>query len=256
MIMRERFLVLFAAAWLVVACGDDDANDVLDAGGEGGTPEAENVTNISGSAVLTERAVVLDEAALSQLSELQASDEQVDLTFAGSSERLDEVDVGDVLILGPTELTPNGALLEVESIAQDGAEIALVTRPAELGAAFEALSIQLDATLAKPSDIRGASSSPLTRQDVAVSRQALGLAFPFSFSGEGDNQSELRGSLALDSSFGLELDFSFEDGLSELSRRRDAAATFNAERPSRARRRSRKRSSSAGRSSPITFSPA
>jgi hypothetical protein len=219
--MRPQWWLSLALAWLVAGCGDDAASEVPEDAGA-----RDDVTTAAGRAVLTDRAVVLDDAALAALASSETRDEQTELTFA-SSEVLGDVEAGDVLIIGVTEATPNGALLEVESVTRGDSELTLLAHRAELGAAFEALSIQLEAELARPISTRGARNA-LSR-GVAVSEQALGLAFPFSIPAEGDNDSELSGSLAIDSSFGLALDFSFEDGLEELSMRLDVEETFRAE---------------------------
>ena len=218
--MRARVGALVAVAWLATACGDDASSATADAGADAG-----DVSTASGRAVLTDRAVVVDDVALAALERAEESDEQVELTF-GAGDVLEGVEASDVLILGPSDPLPNGALLEVDSVTREDSELIVLTHRAELGAAFEELEIELEAELMRPTATRGARSA--LSHGVAVSEQALGLAFPFSFSSD-DGDSELSGSLAIDSSLGLTLDFSFDEGLSELSMRLDCEETFNAE---------------------------
>ncbi len=203
------------AVLLILACNDDESS----------MPAPDAGSRSSGRAVLTDRARVLDQAALAALRRVRPSDGRVELQFSKLSAILENVTAGDVLIVGPGELVPNGALLEVEEIAEANGGLELLTRPAALGDAFEELEIEIEATLASPADSTGAADS-----GVARTQQALGLTFPFVFSAEGGGEAELSGSLSIDSSIDLELDFDFAQlELKELSLSVGAEETFVAE---------------------------
>jgi hypothetical protein len=208
--------------WLLLACsGNDGANgNDGDAGADAGAGQ-----RATGSAVLTDRARVLDEAALAALRDVRTRVTEVELEFAEPAGTLDGVAAGDVLIAGPSELLPNGALLRVEAVTRAGTGLELRTRPAALGDAFETLRVELEATLANPADSSGTAQS-----GVAKTRQALGLTFPFVFTADGAGEAELSGSLSIDSSIDFTLDFDFARlELQELSLRFGGDETFVAE---------------------------
>jgi len=215
-----RYPLAFCFVLAVFGCGSDEPRS---------EPPPTSSPGITGSAVLTDEARVLDEAALRALSRVRPDGEQVELTFSESSPILDEVEAGDVLILGVSDQTPHGALLEVESVDQQGAELVLQTRPAELGAAFEQLQVELAVTLAEPAETSGAEDT--TTRGIARAEQALGLSFPIALSeGSGANRITLDGALSIDSSIDLELDFDFAElALKELSLSFGAEETFAAE---------------------------
>jgi hypothetical protein len=210
---------------LIAACSSDDSDGNLPADG----PDA-GVARGTGRAVLTERARVLDGPAMAALERAEALEdqgEQVELEFSEASGTLDGVRAGDVMIMGPSEPLPNGALLEVEEVTDEGPGLVLRTRPAALGDAFEELEIGLEAKLASFVDSTGAADG-----GVARSQQALGLTFPFVFTAEaeGAGEAELSGSLSIDSSIDLALDFDFAElELNELSVSIGADETFVAE---------------------------
>ena len=206
-------------ALVLVGCG---SNEPAQNGGPGG-----DTHRGSGSAVLTERARVLSEADLSALSGMRPQAGGVELVFSKSSPLLDGLVAGDVLIIGTSTHTPQGALLEVESVTREGTGPSVRTRPAALGSAFQELKLDLTATLAQPS-----KTSPGSMQtgDVAQTQQALGVTFPFAIGDSGNNGVELKGSLSLDSDIGIDLDFDFAAfELKELGMSFTAEETFLAE---------------------------
>lgn len=217
---RTRLSIFVAAACFAAGCGDDASVAASDAGADAG-----DITTASARAVLTDRAVPLAGDALEALQSAASNDDQVELTF-GSDEVLEDIAAGDVLIIGSIDMLRNGALLEVESVTREGGELTLLTHRAELGAAFEELEVELEAELRRPASTARARSA--LSHGVAVSEHALGLAFPFSFTAE-EGDSEISGSLAVDSNVGLNIDFSFEDGLQELSMSLECEETFRAE---------------------------
>lgn len=211
--LTSVFLLLFAG------CGGDDTPM------QGAHADAGLGHRANGSAVVTERARILDASALAALRRVQTRAAQVELEFAQSVGALEEVAAGDVLIAGPTELLPHGALLQVDAVIGAGTGLVLRTRPAALGDAFEELRIELEATLENAADSSGAEES-----GVAKTQQALGLTFPFVFSADGPGEAEISGSLSIDSSIDLALDFDFARfELKELSLSLGAEETFVAE---------------------------
>jgi hypothetical protein len=216
--MRTKTLGFFIAL-LVTACGGDDASEA---------PEPERESPGSGSAVLAEDAKVLDDAGLDALSSFEGDGSLLELSFSSRSSVLDSVASGDVLILGAAEAAPHGALVKVEEVAASGDGLVLRGRAAELGEAFEELSLSLATVLDEPSFTSLESQS---QPRVATSRQALGLTFPVALSAESDAGSfELDGSLSLDSDLDLKLDFDFSSfQLDELSLTFSAKETFLAE---------------------------
>jgi hypothetical protein len=208
---------------LVAGCGDDEPSTGPD-DADAGVPPG------SGRAVLAERARVLDEPAMAALTRVRMPSDQADrlqLEFSEASGTLEGVAPGDVMILGPSEPLPNGALLEVEEVSEEDDRLVLQTRRAALGDAFEELEIELQTTLASATDSTGAVDGGVARAE-----QPLGLTFPFMFTAESEDlgEAELSGSLSIDSSIDLELDFDFAElELKELSLRLGADETFVAE---------------------------
>ncbi len=220
MSIARHALVVFVAL-LIVGCGSDDAD-----GGPGS-----NTARVSGRAVLADRAKVLDEAELRALSSVLRRGELVELVFSTTSPMLKEVVAGDVLILGISKLTPDGALLTVETVTAQGERLVAQTRPAALVSAFKELKVDLAATLAKPTHTSLTAGSGAVTRTISESRQALGLTFPIDLSeGSGANRIALEGSLSLDSSLDLTLDFDFAAlELKELGLTFGAEETFFAE---------------------------
>lgn len=193
----------------------------------GGEPEKDRSrVEGSGSAVLAEGARVVDEATLRALASVGSDGE---LVFAASTPQLEEIGAGDVLILGPSDVLPRGALFKVEGIDRRGDGFVVSARPAELTEAFEDLQVSLKALLTGPAEVspQAAAASP----GVAQQRQALELSFPVRLSeASGDSRMELQGALSLGSSVDLELDFDITTfTLEELSLTFAAQETFAAE---------------------------
>ncbi len=181
----------------------------------------------SGSAVLAARAKVLDKAGAAALRSVNVVHHVSELVFASMSPVLDELAAGDVLIVGSTTQTPNGALLKVEDVAAADAGLVVRARAAELGDAFDELHISLSALLNphESSTTRSLDNS----SGLGIEQQALGISFPFSFGSSGKNAISLEGSLALDSSVDLNLNFDFAAfKLKELSLTFEAKDTFTA----------------------------
>ena len=181
----------------------------------------------SGSAVLAANAKVLDKAGAAALRSVNVVHQVSELAFAAMSPVLNELAAGDVLIVGSTTQTPNGALLKVEDVAADDAGLIVRARAAALGDAFDELQISLTALLNphESSTTRSLDNS----SGLGIEQQALGISFPFSFGSSGENAISLEGSLSLDSSVDLNLDFDFAAfKLKELSLSFQAKDTFTA----------------------------
>lgn len=178
----------------------------------------------SGSAVLAERARVLDEPTLRALTSVEGDT----LRFGAPTPQLEELAAGDVLILGPTTALPRGGLFQFERAEPDGEGFLVVTRPAKLTDAFQDLKISLQAHLTRPTSLaQGATPA----RDLALHRQALELSFPLRLAeGSGSNRVELQGALSLGSAVDFELDFDLSSfTLDELSLTFTAEETFAAE---------------------------
>lgn len=170
---------------------------------------------------------VLDKAGAAALRSIQVEDDIFELTFASVSPMLGELTTGNVLIVGSTKPTPNGKLLKVEDVAETGAGLVVRARAAALGEAFDKLQISLEAVLT-PNESRTTRSLNHSTGLGSV-QQGLGTAFPFSFGSSGDNSISLKGSLSLDSSVDLKLNFDFAAlQLDELSLSFAAKETFTA----------------------------
>jgi hypothetical protein len=213
---RARRIPTWLALLAATACGSGEPE------GEGDRSQVEG----SGSAVLAAGAQVLDDETLRALTK---ADPDGALSFAGSTAQLEGLDAGDVLILGPSDVLPRGALVKVEAVTRQGDGFVVSTRPAELTEAFQDLQVSLKALLARPAEVSpqpaGASSG------IAQHRQALELSFPVRLSeGSGDQRMELQGAVSLGSSLDLELDFDLTSfTLEELSLTFAAQETFAAE---------------------------
>jgi hypothetical protein len=198
-------------------CGSDDA-----------APEPEPRHRGSGSAVLTENAKLLDETGAKALTKIAGDDAALELTFAKTSPVLEGLAAGDVLIVGVTTPTPNGALLAIDEVAEKGSGLEVLAHRAALGDAFEELQVSLEATL----DVDGATletpQSAPGSEHLGSLRQAVGTSVTISFStGSGENTLTFDGTLALDADVQLELDIDFAKlQLDELSLRFTAGETF------------------------------
>lgn len=194
--------------------------------GGGAEPDpAPPVPDASGSAVLAERAKVLDDAGLRALSSVESEGEGTLLVFSATSPVLETLSPGDVLIVGTSERTPRGALYGIETVAEMGDGLRVVARTATVDEAFESLAIALETTLAEAASVNPVAGS------VGAVRHALGITFPFSFqAGSGANRAELNGSLAIDADVGLKLEFHVARfALEELSLSFEAQETLLAE---------------------------
>lgn len=211
------FLVSLTIA-LFVGCGGDKAP----------SPAKDPETTPSGHAVLAPSAKVLDDEALSLL--VGVDDDA--LFFSTRGGMLSDVAVGDVLIVGPSPLTPNGALVKVLAAETVGELFGLMTRPAAIEEGFEELKIHLDVPLRAEGEQEGEGPAPLGH-GLAQSQQALGLSLPFSLSASSDsgkNHVEVQGSFSVDPSLSLVLDIDFAAfELKELSMRLEAKETFVAD---------------------------
>jgi hypothetical protein len=204
---------------LLIACGSDDDP----------TPRQ---TRATGSAVLADGAKALDSTGLRALTRVSHQGELSELVFSSSSPILEELTAGNVLIVGTSAQTPNGALLKVESITRQSPGLIVQARAAALGEAYRELKVDLATVLDRATQTTSAMGALSTRTSaLGRTQQALGLTFPISFSeGSGANRIELNGSLSIDSSFDLALDFDFASfELKELSLSLGAKETFLAE---------------------------
>lgn len=140
------------------------------------------------SAVLPETTKVLDDATLASLTDVG-----IDGTFQFSSSGpvLPTVDVGDVLIVGTSSLTPMGALVQVDAITPAGNGMVLATHPAGLTDAFEELHV----------------SAKRSVSPVGVTAQQAGVTFPIDLSAsDAGGNVQLTGSLGIAPSLDLNLD--------------------------------------------------
>lgn len=203
------------AALLLAGCGDDTKAEIVNPPPPG-----------SGSAVLTDEARVLDDAALSALVSVVPDGDLFVLTFSATSPVLDELAAGNVLIAGTAEALPRGGLFHVESVTAEDGAVVVQARRAELAEAFRDLSIRLATTLEEPLTY----STLYSTASEGVVRSPLGISFPIALSaGDGEDRVALEGSLSFDSDVGVELDFDFESfELKELSLRFSAEETFQA----------------------------
>lgn len=153
-----------------------------------------------GSAVLPDTTKILDATTLSTLSSISAEGRY---SFAATDSTLLALEVGDVLIVGVSDLTPQGALRRVEAVAAQGAGMAIDTGPALVQDAFRDLHLGLETTLTP--------SIPGLQQS--------GITFPLDLSESGaDGRVDLTGSLSVAPSFDLTLDLDIVAfGLRELS---------------------------------------
>jgi len=160
----------------------------------------------TGSAVLTDRAKVLDPEASAELSGFTQTGDQRELDFRANVGVLNDLASGDVLIAGPTAQTPAGALVVVDQASDANAGFVVQGHAAALGDAFEELHIAIDGTLTA-----GPTVAPqVLNERVRRAQQALGTSVAISISSGSDgNTVALDGSLALDSDLGLTLDFDF-----------------------------------------------
>src|SRR6266545_7824849 len=101
----RRIGSLLAALWLVGCAGDAPE-----------TPAPSSQVTSSGSAVLTERARVLDDESLRALSRVSSEGDVTELAFSSSTSELGKLAIGDVLIAGVSQQTPYGGLYAVERI--------------------------------------------------------------------------------------------------------------------------------------------
>lgn len=202
----------------LLGCSSDDAK-----------PQSPAETPGSGSAVLTARAKVLDEAGTAALARVTSSDHaSVELSFSETSAVLDELAPGDVLIVGVSEQTPNGALWAIDDVTADGAGLAVRAHRAELAEAFEELHLELKTTLEPDAQalLREQSSSGSER--LGRLEQAVGASVPIALGvASGENTFNFDGSLSLDSDVELELDIDFAKfQLDELSMTFSSSETF------------------------------
>jgi hypothetical protein len=191
--MRAGVMVWFAGLilTLLVACA-------------GGGPPAG-----SGGAVLPDTTKALDEVSLASLSRVTSTGSY---TFDGTSPVLESLEVGDVFVVGVSDLTPQGALRQVEAIDPQGEGYVVATGPASLQDAFASLQLSVETVLTP--------SGPAVQQG--------GLTFPLDLSvTDAGGRIDLRGSLSLAPSLDLSLDLdiaAFE--LKELSLDFGASETF------------------------------
>jgi hypothetical protein len=160
------------------------------------------------SAVLAESTKVLDDATLATLAMVHNDGT---LTFGATGPVLATVEVGDVLILRTSSLTPGGALLEVDGITFRGAGVELATSPAQLEQAFEELHL----------------SATRTVTPVEITERA-GITFPLDLSAsDGGGSVHLTGSLGVAPSVDLVIDIDISSfSLDEFSLSFGAAETF------------------------------
>lgn len=160
-------LVLVASSLLLAACRIVD--DPID-------PGQENF------AVRADKTKILDDDGLAALVEVS---EDGDYRFVGTSPILSEVRPGDVVLIGPSGLTPYGALVKVENVTQGADGPTLTTSEAGLNDAFSSYHIAFDATVMP--------------EDDEFSLQQVGLTFPLGFNaGSGANSITMTGSLSVE----------------------------------------------------------
>lgn len=212
--MRAVLVPVFVVAALLLGCGDTSR----DTGSK--SEESKN------HAIPAPNAKILDDSSLAALEGI----DDATWTFSETTAILQDVEAGDVLIVGPTPLAPYGALRKVETIEERGGGLVFQTTQALLTEAFEELEIRLQTSLdgANPEALHQPLGGSLGQRS-----QPLGLAFPFRLSSQsegGTNQVDLSGSLALDPSFDLTIDLSIvEFQLKELSMEFGATETFAAD---------------------------
>lgn len=97
-------------------------------------------------AVISSRTKALTKAALGTLVEVTRA-ETTSLRFLGNSRELDALAPGNVLVIPPHELLPDGLLGEIVHVGVDGDSYVIETVPASLGDAFVDLDLSISRVL-------------------------------------------------------------------------------------------------------------
>jgi hypothetical protein len=123
------FLSLLFTAWLFFGCQYDPVNE----------------DEPTSYATIPETTKPIDD---STAELLQSADENGKLIFAGSDETVDAIEVGDVVVIGITEQTPEGLLRKVTGRSSSGTTVTFSTEQAALEEAVESGHIEASAKLA------------------------------------------------------------------------------------------------------------
>ncbi|MBI5638885.1 MAG: SUMF1/EgtB/PvdO family nonheme iron enzyme [Nitrospirae bacterium] len=125
---------------------------------------------VSGATVsLPPTTKIMDAQSVQQL--VNVSSDISTFTFSGSTPQIMALKTGDIINIGVTSLTPNGALRKVTATASQGDQVMVQTIQATIEEAIENGKILLSRTLS-PNDV---ASSQAHREGVAVRRSAAGL---------------------------------------------------------------------------------
>jgi hypothetical protein len=153
-------VLAFAAFLLTPACG----------GGEE-KPSAANEPTVELSYELFETTKTLDEETLAALESV--SDDRTIMTFSGSTEQLDALELDDVILAGVTDATPSGLLLRVSSLESDGDAVLVQGEPVSVFHAFRRLDLEV--TGLGPRGEESALSPPGPEPPLGVAREPLSI---------------------------------------------------------------------------------
>jgi hypothetical protein len=131
----------------------------------------------SGSASIPDTTEVLDDEVMQNL--ISISQDQSSLVFAPSP-TTSGLAVGDVIVSGPSDSTPQGLLRKVSSVSSTGTEVRIHTTPATLTDAIETGEVSLTSRLTR-ADVQ--SATPLAMGVSEASETMTGEGFYISVSG-------------------------------------------------------------------------
>lgn len=120
------------------------------------TPEPAPTAQPVGDVIIPDTTKVLTGTTLTNLAAI--SDDQSVYTFSGTTEQLSALRQGD-LIVGISDLAPDGFLRKVESVTTQGDQVLVRTQQGTLAEAIETGSLSLTQELL-PSDVRGSHVQP------------------------------------------------------------------------------------------------
>lgn len=205
----KEFSLLSCFAIAATACGSGSSSE----------PSGGSKSHFSGSAVLTDAARVLDAPGLQALTSATADGE---LSFSEESPVLSTLDAGNVLIVGVSDATPQGALVVVDSVASEDGGVILTSHPAALDEAFEELHLSYATTVQAPLSLSVLAGKNAPKQQ--------GLGFPLHLDASGDDGSvSLDGAVSLSPSMDFDLDIDFAElKLEKLALSFGATETFAA----------------------------
>jgi hypothetical protein len=174
---RWRFLVVLLAILPLAACGS-------------GSDEKASGPRQSLSYELLETTKLLDAGTLAALTSI--SDDRTLVTFSATTPLLDALAPSDVLLSGKTDTTPQGLLVQVDSLESSSAGVVVHAHPATVFHAFRRLDLEV-AEL-RPTGDRTDLPQPAPTPPLGATRQALVIPVPLGNPDfdeplfEGDNQ--------------------------------------------------------------------